>query len=78
VERYKDLSGEGGILAFEILDKAIILQFKGGDCYLYDYFKPGEEHVEQMKMLARRGKGLTTYVNQHVRANYSKKINFPA
>ncbi len=27
-----------------------------------------------MIRLARRGKGLTTYVNQHVRENYATKV----
>jgi hypothetical protein len=57
------------------LSDGIILQFNYKDGYLYDYSKPGKEHVEQMKILAEQGEGLTTYVNQNVRDNYRKKLN---
>jgi len=75
MKRYEDRSGRGGITGFENLSDGIILEFKYDDQYLYDYLKPGKEHVEQMKILAERGEGLTTYVNQHVRGNYRKKLN---
>ena len=60
--------------AYEILKDSIILQFQYKDLYLYDYEKPGESHVEQMKILAKKGKGLTTYINQNVRDNYKEKV----
>ena len=73
--KYKDLSGSGGVTGYKFVPKGIILQFKFNELYLYDESKPGKEHVEQMKILAERGEGLTTYVNQHVRNNYKKKLN---
>lgn len=66
----------GGVAAFEIFDDAIILKFHDGRSYLYDYLKPGKEHVEEMKKLALNGKGLTTYVNKNVQSNYSNKKDF--
>ena len=75
MKSYEDRSGRGGITGYEILPDGIILEFNYKDEYLYDYSKPGKEHVEQMKILAERGEGLTTYVNQHVRGNYKKKVN---
>jgi hypothetical protein len=74
LERYKDLSGSGGITGYKFLDDGIMLQFKYRDLYLYDDKKPGKGHIEQMKILAKRGKGLTTYVNQNVRENFKEKI----
>ena len=72
MKKYKGKSG--GVTAYEILEKEIILEFKYQDLYLYDYTKPGKKHVEQMKILAESGKGLTTYVNQNVREDYKEKI----
>lgn len=60
MKRYENRSGRGGIIGYEILPDGIILQFKYEDEYLYDYSKPGKEHVEQMKILAERKGGLTT------------------
>lgn len=74
-EDYKDLSGRGGITAFKILPDSIILEFQHKDLYLYDYKNPGKDHVKQMKVLAKQGRGLTTYINQNVRGNYRKKLN---
>lgn len=74
MKRYEDRSGRGGITGCEIFSNGIILEFKYVDQYLYDYSKPGKEHVEQMKILAEQGEGLTTYVNQLIRSNYKKKI----
>ena len=75
MKKYKGKSGNNGGTAYEILEKEIILEFKYQDLYLYDYTKPGKKHVEQMKILAEDGKGLTKYVNQNVRDNYKEKIN---
>lgn len=75
LNRYKDISGGGGITGYQFVPNGIILQFKHKDLYLYDNSKPGENHVQQMKILAKKGKGLTTYVNQHVRENYKRKLS---
>jgi hypothetical protein len=75
MERYRDLSGNTGIAAFEIRDDAIVLRFKEGGTYLYDWRKPGWHHVEAMKLRARAGRGLTTYLNQQVRDNYAARLD---
>ena len=31
------------------------------------------EHIAKMKELAEKGRGLNTYINQHVRKNYETK-----
>ena len=74
MEKYKGISGNYGVTAYKILKDSIILQFQYKDLYLYDYEKPGKHHVERMKILAEKGKGLTTYVNQNVRENYREKL----
>jgi hypothetical protein len=71
LERYKNISGNSGILAYETRTDFIKIKFSDGGTYRYDYSRPGKIHVEQMKRLAPKGKGLATYVNKFVRDNYS-------
>jgi len=72
-EKYLDLSGDGGIEGFIISPNAIAILFDNGFWYTYNYARPGKEHVEEMKRLARLGKGLKTYINKNVRNNYGGK-----
>ena len=75
LKKYKDLSGGSGVTGYKFVPHGIILQFKHKELYLYDESKPGRHHLEQMKILAKKGKGLTTYVNQNIRDNYKEKLN---
>ena len=70
---YKNLSKESGVLAYEILPEGIRVQFVGKDIYYYSHTAPGAEHVEKMKELAEKGRGLATYISQHIRANFDHK-----
>lgn len=74
LERYRDVSGDSGILAYGIGPDFVVVEFKSGSAYLYNYAEPGRKHVEAMKQLARAGDHLTTYINQHVRGNYSAQL----
>lgn len=75
MKRYNSTSGTSGILAYELGAESIKIVFRDGEVYLYDYEVPGKEHVEQMKKLAPKGKGLATYINQHVRERYKAKLS---
>ena len=75
MEPYLDRNGTSGIAAYEIREEAIVLRFKEGGTYLYDWQKPGWHHVEAMKLRAREGRGLTSYVNRHVRENYAARLD---
>lgn len=74
MQKYLALCGDAGVEAYEITEDGIILEFQDGSKYLYNGIKPGLEHVEAMAAFAASGQGLTTYVNQHVRGNYFKKL----
>lgn len=74
MEKYKDLSQNSGVVAFEEGLDFIKVKFRDGEVYQYDHRHPGKLHVENMKELARQGQGLSTYISQHVRENFSKKI----
>lgn len=70
MERYSNRRGNSPITHFQIEDERIIAWFKGGKTYSYSYGKAGKSHVEQMKILARSGSGLSAYFTQNVRFQY--------
>ncbi|AXA91257.1 hypothetical protein [Massilia sp. YMA4] len=73
MKRYRNLEGHSGVLAYDIRDTAIAVKFVGGDVYDYTYARPGRTHVEAMKRLALAGRGLSTYISQHVRDDYAAR-----
>ena len=70
MELYKDLNGDSGVLCYEIGDDYIIVQFKTCSSYTYTYSSAGQENVEIMKMLAKNGDGLNSFINKHVKMLY--------
>lgn len=72
--RYDDRSGASGVVAYAAGDGFIDLWFRDGGGYRYDATAPGPEHVAAMTRLAAAGEGLATYVNQHVRTNYARRL----
>lgn len=75
MRRYANLDGRAGVLEYEIGPDWIMLRFRDRpELYLYNRDKPGIGKVLQMKRLALAGRGLTTFVNQHVRENYAQRI----
>jgi len=78
MQPYKNLSGQSGVIAYEIGEDFIDVKFRerskdGCDTYKYSYFRPGSQHVEQMKRLALIGLGLNSYINKNVRKLYESK-----
>lgn len=74
MQRYRSANKDSGVIAFEIADDSISMQFRDGSIYLYTLESTGRKHISQMKALAKEGAGLTTYVNQHVRDKYEAKL----
>lgn len=64
MERYRNISGNSGVIAFEIGTNFIRVQFRQGTPYLYTYQSAGIANVDEMKRLARLGQGLNTFINQ--------------
>jgi hypothetical protein len=72
---YANSDGDSGISNYEIIGSAIIIEFVDAKCrYVYDSTKPGPEHVKAMITLAKQGRGLATYINQHVGSSYARRI----
>jgi hypothetical protein len=74
MESYKNLSGNSGVEAFELSDDALIVRFRGGATYLYDYSVTGRAVVEQMKRLATEGQGLSTYISRVVNGKSAREF----
>jgi len=71
---YLDVNGNSGVTAYEYGDNWIVVEFRGSSQYLYTYQSTGRNDIEQMKRLAREGKGLNTYINKYVRKRYAQKL----
>ena len=71
---YENSNGSSGIVAYEIQREAVVVEFRHGGKYLYDYDTTGRELVEEMKVLALEGQGLATYINRNVRARFAAKL----
>ena len=64
---YRSLDGHAGVTSYDIGHDFIAVLFRGSSkIYRYSYARAGQIHVERMKALAESGRGLTTYINQHV------------
>ncbi len=75
LQPYRSAGGRSGVTDFAIFPDAILLLFQDGSAYLYDTDRPGPEHVRRMTALAQAGRGLTTYVNRHVRGSYADSLS---
>ena len=73
MEKYKNLSGSSGVIAYMAGPDWIRIMFIGGAVYQYSYHKAGKKHVEQMKLLAQKGSGLATYISKYVKDLYDQQ-----
>lgn len=74
MEKYENKNGNSGIKAYEIFDDSIKIMFDDDSIYLYTYESTGRSAIEIMKKLAKNGIGLTTYINQQIKDNFSERI----
>ena len=73
VEPYKRLSGDSGVVAYEIGKGAITVLFDNGWHYLYTGRSAGASNIAQMQRLAQAGRGLSTFISQFVHDRYERK-----
>lgn len=74
MERYRNLSGDSGVIAYRLSRDSIAVEFRGGAIYLYDFAVPGRREVEEMTRLAIAGRGLSTYISRAVGERYAEKV----
>ena len=70
MQHYKNIAGNSGVRAYEIGSDFIKIKFISGEVYTYSYAKAGKIHVERMKSLAQKGKGLAGYISRNAKDLY--------
>ncbi len=73
MEQYENLSWQSNIRQYKIGEDYIIVKFSDDSCYKYTYLRTGRSNVESMKVLARCGQGLSSFINKEVRYEYDSK-----
>lgn len=73
MQRYRDVRGDSGVVAYEAGPGYIRVKFKHGGTYEYDYTSTGEFQVERMKVLAASGEGLATFISKFVKESYARR-----
>lgn len=68
--KYNNLSSS--IARYESGHDYILIEFKNKKQYLYNYKISGKKEVEEMKRLAKLGKGLCSYIQKN-KIGYIKK-----
>jgi hypothetical protein len=74
MQRYGNQSRESGVVAYDIDAGQIIVQFRNGERYLYTEDSAGAANIAKMQELARAGRGLSTFISQHVHDRYARKL----
>ncbi len=69
---YKNLGGSSGVDSYRLGSNFIEVRFSDLSVYVYTYSSAGQSHVEMMKVFAKEGKGLNSYIHKYVRKNYER------
>jgi len=75
MQRYGNHSGDSGVVAYDIDAGQIVVQFRNGERYVYTEDSAGAANIARMQELARAGRGLSSYISQHVHDGYARKID---
>lgn len=74
MERYANRGGDSNVVAYEIEQNSIKVQFWDGSIYLYTSQSAGAANLEHMKQLAIAGQGLNSFIGRVVRKGYASKL----
>ncbi|AXL53917.1 hypothetical protein DSC91_007592 (plasmid) [Paraburkholderia caffeinilytica] len=74
MERYKNLSGDSNVVAYEIEQGSITVQFGDGSVYLYTTQSTSAANIAEMQRLANVGHGLNSFIGRVVKKGYARKI----
>ncbi len=74
MQPYANTNGDSGIVAYQLGDDYIKVQFQSGQwtLYTYAYASAGSSAVETMKNLAQQGNGLNSYISTN-KPGYSSR-----
>lgn len=73
MQKYRNLSGDSGVLQFSLMPDGIVVEFQDGQKYYYSNGSAGVSNVSEMKRLAVKGSGLNSFINKYVRKKYERK-----
>ena len=74
MDRYKNLGGNSGVIAYEIGDGCITVQFRDGSVYFYNCQSTGVSNIEHMHELALAGQGLNSFISRVIKKGYASKL----
>lgn len=74
MKKYRDITASSGVTAYEDGEQSISVEFNHDAVYLYTYKSAGKNKIEKMKILANRGKGLSTYISRVVKEKFERKL----
>ena len=74
MDRYRSKAGESGVVGYELRRGSIVVKFLGGEKYLYTDKSAGAKNIARMQALAQAGRGLATFISQHVHDKYARKL----
>lgn len=72
--KVQNIGRDSGVIAYEIGDDFIKVEFDDRSLYLYNYGSAGRQNIEEMKKLAVVGEGLNSYINRYVKKAYASKL----
>jgi hypothetical protein len=73
MEAYKNVAEDSAVVAYEIGDDSIKVQFRDGWIYTYNNESIGHSNIEHMKALASAGSGLNSFISRVVKGQYAAK-----
>jgi hypothetical protein len=71
---YANYDGKSGVVAYQIDQGSITVEFDDGSIYLYNTHSTGPNNIAEMQRLAMAGQGLNSYINRFVKRQYADKI----
>ena len=74
MKRYRNLSGNSGVVAYELAPGRIVVQFQDGWKYEYTERSAGKAAIAAMHRAAVAGRGLSGFVATSVRDRYTRKF----
>lgn len=75
MDRYKNLNGDSNVIAYELGQGSIIVEFGSGTHrhYVYNGNRPGAAVVAELQRLAVAGAGLNSYISRIVKKDFDRK-----
>lgn len=74
MKRYRNVSGDSGVVAYELGADSIAVKFVDGRTYLYTAASAGAGNIAAMQQLAKAGRGLSTFISRVVKERYAQRF----